>query len=157
MSHGEHALFLGNFFHGIFGYLAGEDEFFDVGVFDKDFVDSHSAFVSGVVALRAAFCFFELCFCEVWWGFAGCFWDCSEEFGDFFHDFGVWGVGFATFCAQSAREALSHDDVDGWSEEEWFDAHGVESWDGSGGVVCVDGGEEEVTGEGCLDGCFRCF
>ncbi len=54
--------------------------------------------------------------------------------------------------AEFADEALGEDGADGGGDEEGFDADVGETGDGGGCVVGVECGEDEVTGEGGVDG-----
>src|SRR5207253_5556013 len=60
-------------------------------------------------------------------------------------------VGVAAVLADAAGEALGDDEEEGGGDEEGGDAHVEEAGDGGGAVVGVEGGEDEVTGEGGAD------
>ena len=60
-------------------------------------------------------------------------------------------VGLAAVLADAAGEALGDDEEEGGGDEEGGDAHVEEAGDGGGAVVGVEGGEDEVTGEGGAD------
>ena len=59
--------------------------------------------------------------------------------------------------AQHADESLGHDGLDGTGDEERLDAHVDQTRDGAGGVVGVQGAEDQVAGQGGLDGDFGDF
>src|SRR5437870_2920581 len=60
-------------------------------------------------------------------------------------------VGLAAVLADATGEALGHDEEEGGGDEEGGDAHVEEPGDGGGAVVGVEGGEDEVAGEGGAD------
>ena len=53
--------------------------------------------------------------------------------------------------AEFADEALGEDGADGGCDEERLDPDICETGDGGRGVVGVEGGENQVAGEGCVD------
>ena len=50
LGHGDHTLFDGDVLHFVFRDIAGENDFFDVFGHGENFVDTHAAFVTRVVA-----------------------------------------------------------------------------------------------------------
>ena len=71
----------------------------------------------------------------------------TEGAEDGFRGF-VRGTAIAT---DLANEALGEDAFEGGGDEKWLHAHVDQPGHGAGGIVRVEGREDEVTGEGCLD------
>jgi hypothetical protein len=66
--------------------------------------------------------------------------------------FVIEGAGAFAGGAELADETLGEDAADGGGGEEGFDADVRETGDGTRGVIGVQGGEHQVTGEGGVDG-----
>ena len=66
----------------------------------------------------------------------------------------VWDAAIA---AHTPEQALRDDAEQGCAHHERFNAHLVESGDGAGGIVAVQGGQDQVPCKGCFDGSFCRF
>ncbi len=144
-AHGAVAVLDGLFGEG-FGTGSGGDEFAHGRGEADEFVDGHSATVASVAA-----------------GFAAAFAGGEDgavhgagvaEFAEFF--LGV-GVDLLALGAEDADEALGEECTDRGGDEEGLHAHVDETHDAADGVVGVEGGEDQVAGEGGADGDFRRF
>ena len=66
-------------------------------------------------------------------------------------------VGLDATRADAADETLRHDQLERGGNEEWFHAHIDKPGDCAGRVIGVERGEDQVAGEGGLDGDLRGF
>ena len=69
----------------------------------------------------------------------------------------VRAVGDAAVGADPPQQSLGDDPDQGGADHERFHPHLIQTGDSAGGVVAMQGGQHQVTGQGCLNGCFRCF
>ncbi len=117
---------------------SGDNGVEHVGVGGEQFVDADTARVAGIAAFFAAFGVVEIVK-----GAGGFLDDVADVEG------GI--VLFAAVATEFSHEPLCDDAAEGRGEEIGFDAHVDEADDGGGGVVGVEGGEDEVAGEGGLN------
>ena len=145
MLQGEHAVLAGALGEDA-GRLALEDEIVQFVIGPEDFEDADAAAVAAAAAAVAADGRHELVDGV---GPGGI----KAEDGQRVAEFGpVDGRRPRAGGAQPADQALGDDQLDGRGHEERFHAHVHQARVGAGGVVGVDGAEDEVAGERGADG-----
>ena len=123
-----------------------DDHVAHVVVQHHDFVQALPAAVAGVVAVVAAFAVVE--------AFAGDVLGAKLQLHQLFFGRGVFGFAVE---ADFADQALGDDAFDGGGHQERFEAQVQQTGDGAGGVVGVQGAEDQVAGERGLHGDFGGF
>ena len=152
--HGDHAVSYGGFFEFEIE-SAVHDEMLDIFVELEHLTQDETFFVSGVAALFASVCCPHIVR-DVWNSDAGFLSEQSEDFCDGFAESAVeWRALFA--IAEFTDEALCHIGATGIHNIVGAHAHGDEAWDAPGGIVGVKSGDDEVSGEGGLEGDLGSF
>ena len=106
-----------------------------------EFVNSLAAFVARLVATVAPFAVVELLGADI-----------AARNLKLRQERIVRLVGSFATGADAAQKPLAQDCFEGRGDEEWLHAHVDHAGDGARGVVGVQGSEDEVAGEGSLDG-----
>jgi len=144
LAEGAHALLAGRLRKGA-GALALEDELVEFVVETENLEEADAAAVAGAAAAVAADGVFER---GDEFGLGGV----ALENGEIFEQLDLADrLRRGAVGAEAADETLGDDELDGGSDEEGLDAHVDEAGDGAGGVVRVERGEHQVTGEGGAD------